>query len=64
MNERKPDVKAMILRAREATTQLRDAARQGRVIDFRQRDALVMAIHDALDLVEFQRAVPPQEGRE
>ena len=37
--------------ARAAVEKLRDATREGRVIEFRQRDPLVMAIHDALDLV-------------
>ncbi len=39
----------LIERAREATRTLRDAVREGRRIDFRERDELVMAIHDALD---------------
>lgn len=30
-------------------TALRDAARLGRVVDFRERDRYVMAIHNALD---------------
>ncbi len=39
----------LVEKARAATTELRDAAREGRVIEFRQRDPLVMAIHRALD---------------
>lgn len=45
-------VERIIDRARQATTALRDAAREGRVIEFRQRDELVIAIHKALDLLE------------
>ena len=41
----------LVTRAREATSQLRDAAREGRIIEFRQRDELVLAIHRALDQV-------------
>jgi hypothetical protein len=37
--------------AREAVGTLRDAVREGRRIDFRGCDELVMAIHNALDLV-------------
>lgn len=40
----------MIEQAREATGTLRDAVRAGRVIDFRERDPLIVAIHRALDL--------------
>ncbi len=39
----------LIEKARAATTTLRDASRLGTIIEFRQRDPLVMAIHDALD---------------
>jgi len=46
---------AMTERTRAATTTLRDAAREGRRIDFRERDPLVMAIHDALDALEAER---------
>jgi hypothetical protein len=46
------DWQPTIDRARRATDQLRDAAREGRVIHFRQRDDLVMAIHEALDALE------------
>lgn len=42
----------LIERARKATSELRDAAREGRVIDFRKRDPLVLDIHHALDLAE------------
>lgn len=44
--------------ARAATTRLRDAARTGRVIDFRERDPLVLAIHRALDLVIVDEWIP------
>lgn len=44
-----PHTDTLILIARKATDALRDAAREGRVIDYRQRDPLVMAIHNALD---------------
>lgn len=47
-----PALRELLARAREAVTTLRDAAREGRVIDFRQRDPLVMAIHRALDELE------------
>src|SRR6185369_13128783 len=46
----------LIERARAATGELRDAAREGRVIDFRKRDPLVAAIHDAFDELEALRA--------
>lgn len=42
----------LIVRARVATDVLRDAVREGRVLDFRQRDPLVLAIHNALDELE------------
>lgn len=48
----------LIEQARAAVTELRDAAREGRVIDFRKRDPLVMAIHRALDLVESATSHP------
>jgi len=38
--------------ARDATTELRDAAREGLVIGFRKRDLLVLAIHRAIDAGE------------
>ena len=41
-----------IARAREAVCELRDAAREGRVIDFRKRDPLVLAIHAIIDHCE------------
>jgi hypothetical protein len=47
-----------IAAAREATGQLRDAARVGRVIHFRERDELVMAIHSALDALDALLADP------
>ncbi len=43
---------ALILRARAATSTLRDAAREGRVLDHFTRDPLVVTIHNALDLAE------------
>jgi hypothetical protein len=47
---------------------LRDAAREGRVIHFRQRDDLVMAIHEALDALEALKGqvtvAPPAPGTE
>ena len=46
------DAAALVQKARDATTALRDAAREGRVMDFRERDPLVMAIHSALDAIE------------
>lgn len=45
---------ALITRAREATSTLRDAAREGRIIDFRKRDPLVAVIHEVIDLAEKQ----------
>lgn len=51
----------LIEKAREATSALRDAVREGRRIDFRQRDELVMAIHHALDALRAALdAQPPQ----
>jgi hypothetical protein len=42
----------MIRRGREAITTFRDAAREGRIIDFRQRDPLVDVLHRSLDALE------------
>jgi hypothetical protein len=47
-----PRITEIVSRAREATTELRDAAREGRIIDYRKRDPLVLAIHRALDRLE------------
>ena len=44
--------KKIIEDARRAVTELRDAAREGRIIEFWQRDPLVMAIHKAIDIAE------------
>lgn len=55
-------MKSLIERARSATTELRDAARDGHVIDYRRRDALVMAIHDVIDLCE-ELLVKREEAR-
>lgn len=57
------EIRRLLERAREATGTLRDAAREGRVIDFHQRDPLVMAIHKALDRLEALLAsyTPPTE---
>ncbi len=58
MKERQPrsvqksDLRRQIKLARQAVTELRDATREGLCLDFRRRDPLVMAIHNALDLVE------------
>lgn len=38
--------------ARQATHRLRDAARTGQIIEFRERDPLVMAIHKVIDYAE------------
>lgn len=48
-----PDVatKLKVERARDAVCLLRDSARTGGPLGFRERDPLVVAIHDALDLV-------------
>jgi hypothetical protein len=43
-----------LTQARAAVSTLRDAVREGRVIEFRERDELVIAIHRALDHVEAQ----------
>ena len=43
--------------ARKATGKLRDAARTGTVIEFRQRDPLVIAIHKALQAADDLAAV-------
>jgi len=51
----------IISRARAAVSELRDATREGRILDFRQRDPLVMAIHRALDLAESTPPAPPRE---
>jgi hypothetical protein len=48
----KEQLHRLIEAARQATTELRDAARTGRIIEFRQRDPLVAVIHDALDELE------------
>jgi hypothetical protein len=53
------EIRRLLERAREATGTLRDAAREGRVIDFRQRDPLVMAIHRAFDACEEALLAPP-----
>ena len=42
----------LLEKATAATNELRDAARQGRVIEFRQRDPLVLDIHAAFDELE------------
>jgi hypothetical protein len=52
----------LIAKAREAVTELRDAARVGRIIEFRQRDPLVIAIHRALDAYESQRSHEREQG--
>jgi len=46
------EIRRLIDNARNATSELRDAAREGREIGFRKRDPLVMAIHNALDKLE------------
>jgi hypothetical protein len=59
------DLRALVERAKAATDELRDAAREGRVIGFRQRDPLVMAIHAALDaglLAASRQPVTPEPG--
>ncbi len=57
-----PPNDALIERAREAVGRLRDAARTGCVMDFRQRDPLVMTIHEALDQAEARAGrVPPEQ---
>jgi hypothetical protein len=52
--------------ARRAADVFRDAVREGRRIDFRERDPLVMAIHKALDTVAVLRqpVSPAPESRE
>lgn len=50
--DRSDPLRHLIERAKLATNELRDAAREGRVIHFRQRDELVMAIHNALNQLE------------
>lgn len=59
------EIRRLLERAREATGTFRDAAREGRVIEFRQRDPLVIAIHRALDELEALLASqrPPTEER-
>jgi len=50
-------------KARDAVTQLRDAVRVGQIIEFRQRDPLVLAIHRALDhLAALLDAARPSEA--
>jgi len=44
--------------ARQAVTELRDAARLGRVIEFRQRDPLVWVLHRVIDFAEAALAPP------
>ncbi len=46
------DIDVLLRRARAATDQLRDAAREGRMLHFHQRDPLVMDIHRAFDALE------------
>jgi hypothetical protein len=56
------EIRRLLDDARTATGTLRDAAREGREIGFRQRDPLVMAIHQALDkLEELALPVLPQD---
>lgn len=50
--------RAELKRARNAVDELRDAARLGRVIDFRERDPLVLAIHRVIDAAESFAARP------
>lgn len=45
-------LRALLTKARAATDELRDAARLGRFIEFRQRDPLVLVIHQAFDRLE------------
>lgn len=47
----------LVTRARDAVRALRDATREGRTLDFRERDPLVGAIHDALDLLQLQSTI-------
>jgi hypothetical protein len=45
-------IPAVVKRAEDATGKLRDAAREGLMIHFRQRDELVMDVHAAFELLE------------
>lgn len=60
------EAQRLLDRARTATSTLRDAAREGRVIDFRQRDPLVMDIHNALDRLDaaLLTASPAPEAKQ
>lgn len=58
----KPRDQSLIEHARAATSELRDAAREGRVIDFRRRDPLVLAIHAAIDRAEELLAPAPTKA--
>lgn len=55
------DAAEVVDRARHAVGKLRDAVREGRRIDFRQRDPLVLAIHAALDLPRRSRPTEREE---
>jgi hypothetical protein len=59
-----PEEQIDIIKAKEAITALRDAARQGG-LDFRQRDPLVMELHRAIDALEVLqlRAAKPEEQK-
>lgn len=48
----RPPAKVDLVKARHAIDKFRDAAREGRTIDFRERDGYVAVLHDALDELE------------
>ena len=51
-NKQPIDVDKIIKEARESVNKLRDSTRVGRIVNFRERDELVIKIHKAIDLLE------------
>lgn len=63
-DERLDQMRRLVEKAREATELLRDSARTGKALGFRERDPLVMAIHNALDCVPDALADLTQQAEE
>jgi len=59
-----PDVEGIIARGRRAIDTLRDATREGRIINVRQRDPLVLDLHAVLDAVVDLHAALAQSEQE
>ena len=59
MTERSDTFRALCDQARRAIDTFRDATREGRILDFRQRDPLVVVLHAVVDRYEELAGVAP-----